>query len=84
MPVLLFTTFLMLGMFVYGMGYQGYSEAPSHLRLLEKMITTAVFLDGLAGLIIIPVSLLQIIWLSRKDDTGSNKYGPDPRRATSQ
>ena len=83
-PVVLLATLLVLGMFGYGMGYQGYYETPPHLGLLEKVLTTALVLDGVAALIIIPGSLLQIIWLSRKGDTGSNKYGPDPRRATSQ
>ena len=83
-PVVLLATLLVLGMFGYGMGYQGYYETPPHLGLLEKVLTTALVLDGVAALIIIPGSLLQIIWLSRKGDTGSNKYGPDPRQAISQ
>jgi len=83
-PVVLLTTVLVLGMFGYGMGHQGYSEVPPKLDWLDKVLITAVVLDGVAALIIIPGSLLQIIWLSRKGDTGSNKYGPDPRLATSQ
>ena len=58
-------------------------HSPPHLGLLEKVIITAAVLDWGAALIIIPGSLLHIICLSRKGDTGSNKYGLDPRQATS-
>ena len=40
---------------------------------------------GVLGLVLFPASIvLLIVWLAKKGDEGPNKYGPDPRQATSQ
>ena len=40
---------------------------------------------GVLGLVLFPASIvLLIVWLAKKGDEGPNKYGPDPRMATSQ
>jgi uncharacterized membrane protein YhaH (DUF805 family) len=49
----------------------------------------AVWLMGLMALLVSLVLflgsiVLLIVWLAKKSDEGPNKYGPDPRQATSQ
>jgi uncharacterized membrane protein YhaH (DUF805 family) len=51
---------------------------------LDNIISIAVVGGSAALLGFIATIVLLIVWVLRQGDEGPNKYGPDPRQATSQ
>ena len=63
------------------------------LQILPFALIVVVVISAVAAILIHPAVwmiaafasfVVLILWLVRKGDEGPNKYGPDPRQATSQ
>ena len=51
---------------------------------VESLALASVIVAGVLGVVAIVAAIVLIVWLARKGDERANKYGPDPRMATSQ
>ena len=65
--------FILVFLILFSAG--AYFESLWPMSLMELLVSLVLFLGSI---------VLLIVWLAKKGDEGPNKYGPDPRQATSQ
>ena len=50
----------------------------------EFLIALSIIVAVVGVMATVVAAIVLIVWLARKGDASPNKYGPDPRRGTSQ
>mgnify|MGYP001076085713 CR=1 FL=1 len=77
-----------LGLFWANLGFISFVGGGAYYWENEFLIALSIIVAvvGVVATVVATVvaAIVLIVWLARKGDASPNKYGPDPRRGTSQ